>query len=331
MNRMLSFTIVALIWTAITCPAQKGGGRDSREIVLATTPSGEFRLVWREPHSAIEIVTENERLPLPPVQVQAHEYGNWASGLKDVSSEQLTEMPLAFISPNERWIFVQLPVEASFTAGCLYERVEGAGKKPRYKLASAERLDLGAWHFFAQERKVQEQEIGIPDKFGNRSQYITFGAWGADSGRLLIRLKARISSRTNRDFFERDDAGSWLCYFNTLTSTFERTERLSIGKDGAVLSAELIAQEGPETPATERFTKSDEKLNKVYGELAKHLGPAAKAALQEEERDWLKKRDLFAAIHANQSWSLFPGASEIEGRAIATEQRVAELEKRINQ
>lgn len=323
------FTMLALICTAVTCPAQMDKSRGPRDIMLATAPSGGFRLVWKEPHGAIEVLTGNERLPLPPVQVQVHEYGNWASGLKDISSDQLTVMPLAFISPDERWIFVQLPVEDLFVAGCLYQRVETMGAKPFYKLADTKRFDLQAWHFFAQTRNIQEEEIGKPSKFGQRNQYITFGAWSSDSGRLLIRLKARIGPLADGDLMERDDAGSWLCYFNTRTGKFERTERLNIANDGAVLVAESIGQEGPETPATERFSKADDSLNKVYGELIKQLAPAAKAVLQREERDWLKKRDLFASIHANQSWSLFPNASEIEGRAIATERRVIELQKRI--
>ncbi len=44
-----------------------------------------------------------------------------------------------------------------------------------------------------------------------------------------------------------------------------------------------------------------------------------------QQQQWLKHRDVFAAIYQNQSWSLFRYASEAEGRAIATEQRVTEL------
>jgi len=54
-----------------------------------------------------------------------------------------------------------------------------------------------------------------------------------------------------------------------------------------------------------------------------------KIQLQNEQRAWLNDRDTFAAIHSNQSWSPFPNASRIEGLAIATEIRVAELGKRM--
>jgi uncharacterized protein YecT (DUF1311 family) len=63
--------------------------------------------------------------------------------------------------------------------------------------------------------------------------------------------------------------------------------------------------------------------------LLKPLSPARKIQLQNEQRAWLNDRDTFAAIHANQSWSPFPNASRIEGLAIATEIRVAELGKRM--
>jgi len=97
------------------------------------------------------------------------------------------------------------------------------------------------------------------------------------------------------------------------TGAFEQTNRLRkansvqsnpnsretderAAEPGAVLSAEAVDQESVEILANDR----------------------------------LKKRDTFAAIHANQSWSPFPNASRIEGSAIATEKRMAELRKRLD-
>ena len=79
-----------------------------------------------------------------------------------------------------------------------------------------------------------------------------------------------------------------------------------------------------------RFENADRELNDVYRGLLAATAPAAKPQLQDEQRRWLKQRDLAAAIHANQSWSLFPGESHVEGEAIATEARVAELKARVS-
>ena len=80
---------------------------------------------------------------------------------------------------------------------------------------------------------------------------------------------------------------------------------------------------------TDRFKKADAQLNDTYKKLLNSLSPTDKTQLQNEERAWLTERDIFATIHSSQSWSPFPNASRIEGMAIATEKRVAELQKRL--
>jgi uncharacterized protein YecT (DUF1311 family) len=50
-----------------------------------------------------------------------------------------------------------------------------------------------------------------------------------------------------------------------------------------------------------------------------------------EQRSWLKDRDTFGAAYAIQSCSLFPSASRLEGGAIITEKRAAELAQRLKQ
>ena len=326
-----AFLIAAIVLGSIVFTGLARGNETEQgsEMVLATAPGGSFRLVWKEPKSAIDVVTDKERTALPAVEVRAHEYGNWASGLRNVSSASLTEMPLTFISPDERWIFVQLPVENQVTAGCLYRRADIAGGTVRFELAASERFDTLAWRHFAQEHQIDGRKIGVESNTGDRYQTIAFGGWSADSGRLLFQLNGKIGSPKQGEYWGKDDAGSWLCYFNTRTGTFERTPRLEIKKGDAVLTAESIGKEGPEIPAKQHFEKADAALNNVYGKLVKTLDPAGKATLQQEEREWLKQRDLFASIYANQSWSLFPAASETEGSALATEERVAALEKRL--
>jgi uncharacterized protein YecT (DUF1311 family) len=49
--------------------------------------------------------------------------------------------------------------------------------------------------------------------------------------------------------------------------------------------------------------------------------------MKQEQREWLIQRDTDAAIHANQRWSRFGKAALMEGKATATEARMAYLEK----
>ena len=82
-------------------------------------------------------------------------------------------------------------------------------------------------------------------------------------------------------------------------------------------------------PATQRFASADKRLNNVYASLLKGLESAAREKLKQDQREWLIQRDTEAAIYANQRWSPFGDAALVEGKAISTEARVAELEKQL--
>jgi uncharacterized protein YecT (DUF1311 family) len=123
----------------------------------------------------------------------------------------------------------------------------------------------------------------------------------------------------------------------------ELTDRLRAANDGTIahrspehiyaeddkreiVNAESTGKEGPVRSPRERLRAANEVLNVVFSQLLSELSPKEKTAMEEQQRRWQKQRELFAAIHQNQSWSLFRYASEAEGRAIATEQRVAQLQ-----
>ena len=326
---------------------------NSPEFVLVTAPSSSFQLT-RASNGAIWLVpakNPSDHAVLPAVQIEVNTEA--ANKMHRVSSDSVERQPQCFVSPDEHWIFVEVDTGGGNTTGILYQRTEipsGSSETPHYEPALAKGFDHAAWEFTCKDRKLTESNIGIPDKNGIWSKTLYFGAWSADSTRLLLGLGGTVGKPK-----EPEEGGSsqWassvseLCYFNTRTGSFELTDRLrkansaqSNGDSGqvdqhaaepdAVLSAESVGQESLEPSVTDRFRKADTELNDVYKKLLGSLSANEKSQLQKEEQLWLTKRDLFAVIHAWQSWSPFPNASRIEGMAIATESRVAELRKRLS-
>ena len=334
--------VLSLLAAPLTC-AQNAG-----DTILARAPSGAFSLIMKPEGGPIWLVHANDPehpTPLPPVRVTAHQESNWKAGLKEVSSDDVGDPTLTFISPDERWIFVQMKIESEYGIGFLYRRSNGGHGTSVFELATAERLDVLAARFFSAEANVPEQELAVADSFGNRDFRVVFGAWSADSARLLLAVSGGIGSRKEpMQEFPRTIA-TWLCYYNTRTAAFELTERLRSANAGtllkpaaslpkgeaahAILDAESIGNEGMPPRPKRRLENADRELNDVYRRVLAAASPAARKELQAEQRRWLEQRDLAGAIHANQSWSLFPGQSRIEGEAIATEARAAELKARL--
>jgi uncharacterized protein YecT (DUF1311 family) len=325
----------------------------SPDFALVTAPSDDFRLS-RASNGAIWLIpTKNPsgHVVLPAVQIEVNTEA--ASGMTRVSSDSVERQPECFVSPDEHWIFVEVDTGGGNTTGILYQRTQdssGASETPRYEPALTKGFDHAAWEFVCRDHKLTESDIGIPDKNGIWSKSLYFGAWSADSARLLFGLGGTVGKPRSPD---EGGSSQWesgvyeLVYFNTRTGAFELTDRLQkanlvlkandsgqagehTAEPAAVLSAESVGQESPEPSVTDRYKKADAELNDVYKKLLSSLSPSAKGQLQKEEQLWLTKRDLFAVIHAWQSWSPFPNASRIEGMAIATETRVAELRKRLS-
>jgi uncharacterized protein YecT (DUF1311 family) len=332
----------------------------SRDLVIATAPNNEFQLVSQSERSAVWLVTTknpDQRVALPPGEIEKVDSSaitepqlpHPPARIIKVSSDSLEISPRCFISPDSRWIFLQVGGWEGWT-GLLYRKIGNSlgESAPRFEQASSEGFEKAAWHFFSREMKVAEDLVGIANQYGTRFKALRFAGWSADSGRLLVELSGSIGKPREPKGggpTEYDANVSRLCYFNTRTGDFERTERLrkadakkapqrelddKSAEVNAVLEAESIGQESPEIPAPERFKKADTDLNNVYQALLKSLPPDQKTELQDGQRSWLMERDTFAAIHANQSWSPFPNASRIEGAAIFTESRVAELKKRLD-
>jgi hypothetical protein len=249
----------------------------------------------------------------------------------------LQNLPHAFVSPDQRWIYLAR-VEQDAPFDDLYRRTADASLQ--FELAGKESFRALAWRFLTQQQKLKEKLREQPNWNESQIWSIRFIAWSDDSARLLLSLRARLDLSDA----ERSDAitgvNAWLCYFNLREEKFELTDRLRAFNTGASkrwqaiwdetrlpLAAESLGGEGPWLLPRRRLERADRRLNELHAALFKTLPRDAKERLREQEREWLIQRDTEAAIYAIQSWSPAPEAALIEGQAIATEARVAELEK----
>jgi len=301
---------------------------------IVTAPSGKFHI--DSVKDGLAVLTGESNVEAPNLLPAPR---NIADG------ESVPETPFAFVSPDGRWIFVvrRSGGYSPDTIAELYHVVESS--KLQFDFATKERFDQLAWKFLSHNESLDDSEIAKPSGSGAQvGREIAFAAWSPDDARLLISLSAPVGDAADDSVLRKPGIGSWLCYFNTRTGEFELTDRLKafnrnarkrwqnqmsqVGRETFPLAAEAIGQEGPWHSPKERLERADRRLNAIYAALLKELPPAAQAQLRQEEREWLVQRDTEASIHAHQTWSPAPEAALIEGQAIATESRVAELEKR---
>jgi uncharacterized protein YecT (DUF1311 family) len=329
---MSHVSIVLVILVVAVCSAEVvRADDDTTPTRIVTAPSGKFYIVrYTEifepgPHERqrLAIVPANDpdkRIPL---------FGD--------NAEPNTTVDLAFISPDENWIYSS----DSVCNARLYHRTGEFQYEPTC-------LVDRAWQFLAEQEKIDEKLIGMRAENDVDRRVIDFADWSSDSGRLLIALSASIGppEKGSGGTIFKTGIGWWLCYFNTETGKFELTDRLRAANRDArkrwdsyyepteasatmPLSAEPVGHQGPWTPATRQFETADKRLSETYVALLKTLEPAARQQMKQEQREWLIQRDTDAAINANQRWSPFGAAALMEGKAIATEARTADLEKQL--
>ena len=329
---MSHVSIVWVILVVAVCSAEVvRADDDTTPTRIVTAPNGKFYIVrYTEifepgPHERqrLAIVPANDpdkRIPL---------FGD--------NAEPNTTVDLAFISPDENWIYSS----DSVCNARLYHRTGEFQYEPTC-------LVDRAWQFLAEQEKIDEKLIGMRAENDVDRRVIDFADWSSDSGRLLIALSASIgrAEKGSGGGIFKKGIGWWLCYFNTETGKFELTDRLRSANrdtrkqwDGyyapsaagpmTPLSAEPVGHEAPWTPVKRRFETTDKRLNEVYAALLKELEPAAREQLKKEQREWLIQRDADAAVYANQHWGPFGELALLEGKAIATEARTANLQKQL--
>lgn len=353
---MRCFCRRTLLATAVLLTPGIGTARPAgkpKPVTVATAPSGAFHLeVARAnggPLSVVSTTAPQQRQRLKPFPYRFRpDDGAEGEKAKDkaITTDKLDSFPLAFISPDDRWIYVMQSIaeeqDDGWNIGYLYRRVPGTpDAAPRYEPAADERFDILAFRFLVSEERLHAQHPGELEEEGIVTRAANFVAWSADSARLLIALDYQSGN-----FPDNVGVTAWLCYFNTRTGTFERTERLRVadsivlapvrtqdnvipGSAAEVLHAESIGQEGPFVPAKDRLAKADERLNAVYRQLMQRLDPSAQRALRQEELAWLVDKETVAAVQADESWSPFVEACQSDCRAAVIEARTAELTRRL--
>src|SRR5437762_5294497 len=236
----------------------------SKTVRIVTAPSGKFH-IEADPGLTLVMASDGNvrsRLPAPS--------GDEGENNMD-QSDQTAPLPMAFISPDEQWIFCTKPVGHISFVPLLYRHKHDL----QYELATPERFDTAAWKFFSREEKVDEKMIGVPwEEGGAQRRSIDFVDWSSDSGRLLIALSASIGlpEEGSGGTSFKTGVGWWLCYFNTSTGAFEITERLRQSNLGArkrwkdysltvpaprtlPLTAEAIGKEGPWIPPVKKLDR----------------------------------------------------------------------------
>jgi len=328
---MSHLSIVWVMFVVAVCSAEIiRADDDTTPTRIVTAPSGKFYIV-RYTEIFEPAPHERQRLAIVPANDPDKRIPLFGD-----NAEPNTTVDLAFISPDENWIYSS----DSVCNARLYHRTAEFQYEPTC-------LVDHAWQFLAEQEKIDQKLIGMRAENDVDRRVIDFADWSSDSRRLLLALSASIGSeeKGGGGIF-KTGIGWWLCYFNTETGKFELTERLraanrdarkrwdgygapSVAGPMMPLSAEPVGHEEPWTPATRRFAIADKRLNEIYAALLKKLEPAAREQLKQDQREWLIQRDTDAAVNANQRWSPFGKAALMEGKAVATEAHTADLEKQL--
>ena len=322
---------LALAFIAGTVCSQDEAPFHERRLVSA--PNGKFHVDWIEADELALVTSEraaSEPMPLPAPRETPEDEG-------------APDSPRAFVSPDDRWVFIAWSGAGYWPVGFaeLYRIADEGSVRPEF--ATRERFDRLAWRFLAEQEKIAENTIAQPRSASEAGRVLAFGAWSADSARVLVSLSAPFAEQKDDSVIRQRGIGSWLCYFNVRSGEFELTDRLrafnrdarkrwvsqyaQAGRESCPLAAEALGQEQPWPLPKERLERADRQLNELYATLLRKLPPAAQKQLRLEEREWLIQRDTDAVIYAHQSWSPAPEAALLEGKALATEARIARLEK----
>jgi Lysozyme inhibitor LprI len=331
MNRhILALSVVVALPLSTIHGQEEAAFRERR---LVTAPSGKFHLDWIAEAELAVVKSEPaspEPMPLPAPR-------------ETPEDEVAPDSPRAFVSPDDRWVFIAWSGAGYWPVGIaeLYRIADEGSVRPEF--ATRERFDRLAWRFLAEQEKIAENTIAQPRSANEAGRVLAFAAWSADSARLLLSLSAPFAKQKSDSVIREQGIGSWLCYFNVRSGEFELTDRLrdfnrdarkrwrsqfaQVGRESCPLAAEALGHEGAWPLPKERLERADRRLNELYAALLRKLPSAAQKQLRLEEREWLIQRDTETVIYAHQSWSPAPEAALLEGKAIATEARVAVLEK----
>jgi uncharacterized protein YecT (DUF1311 family) len=222
----------------------------------------------------------------------------------------------------------------------LLHRSQSDAGATHFQPAMQGRFEKTAWEFLDHELDLKRADLQGDAERVYSAEFID---WSQDSVRLLMKIGSGEWSPSKSAWVQ--SVYSWYCYFNTRSGKFELTERLrsvdgkpalnGIASDDpafmtVITTAEPVGGEGPVPNRKDRFDQADKRLNEIYAKLLAKTEPAKRETFREEQRAWLVSRDTDAEVAAIQAWSSGreSEARILESKALATEARVAELEKR---
>ena len=329
-------TTIVLALAAIT----QVGEAQQKEVRLATAPNNEYALQWTQPAGPLRVFAIGNQSAKPEIDISAfgHRFG-----------DDPTAVPLSFISPDSNWLLVVAPPDSfrnppdSFNQPALLLRRSQSGAGAiHFQPAMQGRFEKTAWEFLDHELNLKRADLPGDAERVYSAEFID---WSQDSARLLMKIGSGAWSSSKREWVQ--SVYRWYCYFNTRSGKFDLTERLRFvdskpelngtADDPAfmtvITTAEPIGREGPVPNRKDRFDQADKRLNDAYGKLITQIDPSKREPLREEQRAWLVSRDTEAQVDAIQVWSsgTQSAARILESKALATEARVAELEKRLQQ
>ncbi|MEP6669965.1 MAG: lysozyme inhibitor LprI family protein [Chthoniobacter sp.] len=322
---------------------------DVATAVLAESSSGEDAWsVQRDGDTGpLHMVQAGARVGLlPPVKA----IGADAKGaVRELSSDEMSGLPLCFFSPDEKWLFVNQIARVDPETGrqwriaALYWRNDAAeDKAATWKSPLSGSFDDFAWETFARRNQVPPETVAPLDATGLRDRTIEFVNWSEKSGRILVYMQARngvVAATKNGKFpYYR-----WYCYFDTVRLAFEPSFELDAANDELRKtwdsSVESLAPDktllrvgdpGGATlfaPYSEISASADDSLNKNYQAVLERLDKDAVEETRQTQRHWLAYRETLARAHVLNRWPSFPEEVLREGRFLATQLRTEALKE----
>ncbi len=250
--------------TALGAPVSSSADEEKPQI-LKTSPSGAFRIIQSGEDFWIVSAADEKR------RTKMH------------SAELAIPEEFRF-SPDEKWLYVELHHGSCLSGADLYRHSESKAAEPFHQISPA--LEDGAW-----AAAMKQRLFGTNYAEEGGCAMVRFGAWSADSARLLLSMRG--GDARNKTF------GRYL-YYSTRLGKFETTPFLAKvnatggkSRDLNVLAcAEPVDSLPDEAVLKEKLATADRLLNETYQKvLHKPDNQDIAAQLKESQREWIKERD----------------------------------------
>lgn len=230
------------------------------------------------------------------------------------------------ISPDEQWIYASVHNGSGMAGAKVFRRKTGLQFE---KVMD----DRPIWKFFEKEALA-----GKPRPRDWDVAMVGFVSWSADSGRILLSLRAgeRVRGHGPIGYY------GWYLYYNLRRGRLELSDYLrTLNRHAPKPRADDMLKERPPAivesldplpPPAQirvRYEAADRRLNELYKAVMEREKPEGGEELQKDERTWLQLRGAGA-----EEFAAAGPKSERPGRRLqyltdVTESRVEELESHL--